>query len=64
MPIEIARFTQYAQWQPPGDLPEPSGPLEAPDLPPDETPSEPTEVPEAPPEELPPERPTPESQPA
>jgi hypothetical protein len=35
----------HAQWQPPGDLPEPSGPLEAPDLPPEHEPAEPIEEP-------------------
>jgi hypothetical protein len=44
----------HAQWQPPNDLPEPNGPSEAPELPPDVIPPEPKEVPEPTPEELPP----------
>lgn len=42
------------QWQPPNDLPEPGGPMEAPEIPPDQAPSAPNEVPGPPPQELPP----------
>ena len=44
----VERIKRRAQWQPPGDLPEPGGPLEEPVQAPEPTPGAPIEEPATP----------------
>ena len=53
MPREVSNglARTIAQWQPPGDLPAPAGPIESPELPAEEPPGAPPEFPEPSPAE-------------